>query len=174
MQGDRDQRLGEGLLPRDCACPDYIDRGLKQVDPSAVLLYIGHGRWWLGILKAPAEDRGLGYRQADGRKALALEYHKKEPNYWRVARAKLKMRGFQYVAQFSGPPSWRIVLDFQERDYNYRTQLLQIEAQMARESDGTAAAERMQKGAEDAGRYLARQAYRAKVHKPHSVSAASH
>lgn len=165
--------LGAGLLPSDCQCPDYIARGLQSIDRGAVLLYVGHGRWWLGICQEPWRDQGLGVRQRDGRQALSMEYDKPEPNYWRVVRAKLKMRGFQYVTQFSGTPTWRIVRDFEERDYNYRTRFAAIQTAMDRESDGTAGAERVATGAADAGRYLARQAWRSKVNKPHSVSAAS-
>jgi hypothetical protein len=162
------------LLPHDHACPAWLLRDLRTIDPAATLIYIGRGRWWLGVVKSGWEDTGAGARMQDGMKALGLELAKppEQRNWWRIARAKLKARGFRYIAQYAGEPTSRIVRAFEECDYNYRTRFAAIEAEINRESDGTAGTERIMRGASDAGRYLARDAWRHKVNKPHSVSLA--
>jgi hypothetical protein len=155
--------------------PPEVLRELKRVNPYATLLYIGEGRWWLGLveLRWLTEDN-VFQKRVDAIKSLDREYGKEEPyrNRTNMIRSYLKLRGFAFIARFEGEPTGRIVRDLEEREFNYRNNFALFEAKMLAATDGSINMERAAKGAADAGRYLAKQAFRTAVNKPTSFSAA--
>ncbi len=108
--------------------PSDVVRLLREVDPTAELVYFGRGRWILGAIVRRSDLRGQCERIVDS----ALETLKKTEwrylhrfDYRTTARlqfALLGLQGFRPIAEyvFQGPPDSRVVDDFRRRDWLYR------------------------------------------------------
>lgn len=110
------------------AAPDPVLRGLRVIDPTAELIYLGHGRWLLGRVVPHEPIRKAGER-------LAASCHRATKNrntasrslaqsdYDRNLLAQLRLRGFQPTTEYRvyGEPTGAIVRDQEVMDFLYRT-----------------------------------------------------
>lgn len=111
----------------------HVVAGLREVDPTAEIVYFGRGRWLLGsvrpstLLREPAE-RVL--RSALRMLDIALHNEKFTFNpanarrlFGRVDFAVLALQGFRFVHEYrvQGELSSAIVEDFRKADWMYRT-----------------------------------------------------
>ncbi len=142
--------VGHDLLPTDCVAPQYILQGLHAINRHATLLYVGGGRWWLGVVVPDSEsaDGGAARRQS-GRELLATEEARPPElrSYWRTVRGKLLIRGFRYIHTFRGAPTGRIVEWMREAEYNYQHHLDERLAESQALTDGTRNRQRAEQGA---------------------------
>ena len=108
--------------------PDHVVRGIRTIDPAAVLLYWGlrptvingktvpHPVWVLGTLEATQGRREAGARMMATQEALGP---RGDQESWQIG--KLLYQGFATVAFYPvAVPTWAIVDDFQKRDWLYR------------------------------------------------------
>ncbi|MFW6199669.1 MAG: hypothetical protein ACOC8K_03765, partial [Gemmatimonadota bacterium] len=122
--------------------PERVVRELRRIDPTAELVYFGHGRWLLGSVK-PHPDR-----QAKGRAMLKSVRMVSVGDQSRRAvdrrrLAYLFAQGFRTIQMYqyeegAGGPDHRIVEDFRRRDRNYRVALQDHLEGIEREIDGRA------------------------------------
>lgn len=106
-------------FPTPRQAPDHVVGRLRDVDPTADLVYLGLGQWVLGSV------RPNGYRARKARKLRAgendLPAQKRRPGIYLLTA--LLEQGFRPVAVYgeSEVQSQYVVRDFRERDWNYRT-----------------------------------------------------
>lgn len=98
------------------ASPDVI-RGLREVDPTAELVYLGNGQWMLGRVR----QSGDGYYQCRSKAVKILDNlysvlsngaQLTSRGKGKVQMAMLWMQGFKPVAMYRGDPGGHIVEDF--------------------------------------------------------------
>jgi hypothetical protein len=158
--------------PHECRAPQYILEGLAAINPEATLLYVGGGRWWLGMMMPDwkAADNGAS-RRATATKIMQIELSRgtHQQSYWRILRAQLLGAGFRYIHTFRGDPSGRIVEWFREAEYNYRHNLKErLNASEAITDGAVARQERAARADSDWRRYVA-EAVRFAYRRPVSV-----
>lgn len=98
--------------------PSDLVARLREIDPTAELVYVGAGHWALGSVQ-PNSDREQRARQTLGFYLhLPAEFHSPGP----VIYARMRMQGFRHIALYSEDDltNGRLLLDFRERDWNYR------------------------------------------------------
>lgn len=111
--------------------PVHVVRGLREIDPTAELVYLRRGLWLLGSVRWN-RDAVRKAQNIWGRACHALVYaiaRTKIPNLkvdkrslLRLEFASLSMVGFRHIARyaFQGEPTNAIVEDFREMDFLYR------------------------------------------------------
>lgn len=115
--------LSPSELPTGRTAPPELTRGLKEVDPSAELIYMGDGRWDLLRLR-PKNDVRLGVASM----MLATAYRAcqlgklGEAGWYRALRfARLLREGYVVFGRYrlDHDPDWRIVHDFRRAMWEY-------------------------------------------------------
>lgn len=117
-------RLARHELPTGREAPPEVTRGLKDVDPSAELVYMGDGRWDLLRMRPKTDDRAQvaslmlqnAYR-ACGKGRLA------EQGWYRALRfARLIRHGYIVFGRYrlGRDPDARIVHEFRRAMWEYR------------------------------------------------------
>lgn len=123
-------------FPSERTCPRHVLAGCRAVDPAAEILYAGHGRWLLGVVRFswPA------YQQAYHTMARLEEGGTKLPQYGpdavegreltlrgranaeKRAFHRLCLQGYRHIAVYNvtGELTSTIVHDFQYRDFELR------------------------------------------------------
>lgn len=119
--------------PQFRAPPAHIVRGLREIDPTAELVYFGNGRWLLGSVRRNAHAIGTAEKMVAN--ALRVIHWA----IWKVSRkhkiahvdqrtadrlhfALLACRGFRPIGdyQIQGEVPWAVVEDFRRMDWLYR------------------------------------------------------
>lgn len=110
-------------LPTGRTAPPELTRGLKEVDPTAELVYIGDGRWDLMRLRPKNDDR------AHVANAMLMNAYKacqvgklQEHGWYRALRfARLLRLGYVVFGRYrlERDPDWRIVHDFRRAIWEY-------------------------------------------------------
>lgn len=108
--------------------PRDVLRGLRVIDPTAELIYLGTGRWLLGRVVSSAPIRAAGERLAASctraTKTRNTASRTLTPeDYDRHLMAQLRLRGFQPTTEYRvcGEPTGAIVRDQEVMDFLYRT-----------------------------------------------------
>lgn len=99
---------------------------LREIDPTAELVYVGEKQWWLGAVRSNDERRKAGEH------VLAFESRRTNPNPRNVMLGKLLLQGFARIQAYhcAGDPALTvtdadgdicsIVEDFRARDKAWR------------------------------------------------------
>jgi hypothetical protein len=134
-------------FPQLRTAPKDVVRGLREVDPTAELVYLEKGRWLLGSVRWN-RDLVAAARRILGR-ALKVAHNstKHGPTHQiehlprvrgRVQFALLAMQGFRPITEYKiqGSPDSRVVEDFRRRDWLFKnTSDLEHEAMLSSESE---------------------------------------
>lgn len=111
------------VLNSEREAPRHVIDGLRNVDPDATLLYAGEGVWVLGVVR-PRSRQVLGGlpRRQTAWKIMAHERVKLNPDPVALRLAELMLRDFFEIARYKvqGSPTYEIVHDFAERDWNWK------------------------------------------------------
>lgn len=108
--------------------PRDVLRGLRVIDPTAELIYLGAGRWLLGRVVSSEPIRAAGERlaascsRATKSRNTASRTLTRE-DYDRHLMAQLRLRGFQPTTEYVvyGEPTGAIVRDQEVMDFLHRT-----------------------------------------------------
>lgn len=102
-------------VPEERTAPTALLRALREIDPSAEIVYAGDGDWMVGRVQPNAER----YRM--GAYAAGLELDNPRPNPAALRDAHLQMQGFAVVEtfHFQGEPTSEVVHDFRFRSHVY-------------------------------------------------------
>lgn len=106
------------------AAPGHLLRALRVTDPTAELLYMGDGVWWLGRIAPNRNIEQAGQRLAASCRRVERKGRKLVPEdrrRWMVAQARLA--GFQATQEYHvvGEPTAAIVRDQEVMDFLHRT-----------------------------------------------------
>jgi hypothetical protein len=113
-------------FPRLRTTPDYVVRGLREVDPTAELVYIGRGKWLLGSVRWDRRHVSAARKRLDaafGAVKRIGQWKASHPRVGqRVAYWTLALQGFRPIAEYKlqGEPDSRIVNDFRRMDWMYK------------------------------------------------------
>lgn len=112
--------------------PPHVVAGLREVDPTAELLYFRNGRWFMGTVR-PQRDLILRATRIVARALGVIARHVAQSKTGgrvtvdRRSRDRLElfllaMQGFRPIAEYvlHGEPDSAIVNDFRYRDWRYR------------------------------------------------------
>lgn len=100
--------------------PTALLNQLREIEPTAELVYVGEGKWWLGKVQQSPEIRKVGWnivravnQQTAGQQATpeACQAH---------LVGRLRQAGFQFTGEYEGEPDGRIVQDLIVADYLWR------------------------------------------------------
>lgn len=140
--------------------PPALVRALKEVDPTAELVYVGGGGWQLMRLRPKTDARLRQAGQLLARASRMCQSGKLTESGWvgALRRAELLREG--YIAwpglyRFPGDPDYRIVRDFREarwRMLHERDLMDQLEYQEDHKSDRAVAALTSMDAAKEASR----------------------
>lgn len=116
-------------IPRIRSCSPELLAGLREVDPTSELVYLGqskNGAKWSLMRLRPKND----YRMAiAGRFLDAVKMHWVEPNtdderrwYMRIRTARLHLAGYSVISnwEFEGSPDARVLVDYRYRAWRLR------------------------------------------------------
>lgn len=142
----------KSLLPHHSAPlgrtpPDDLVARLREINPEAELLYIGKGKWLLGLVRPDGFRRRMALaRIAKLTKILERAYllpeEVKRAAALRLWKARLHAEGFKDIALYqTGDPDGSIVEDLREREWTFRHRWKETVRERNREIDGTAAEE---------------------------------
>lgn len=150
--------------PGDRPPPEHLLRGLREIDPVAEMVYIGHGDWLVGRVQPNNERYVLGAY------AARLELSHPNPNLEALRDAQLQMQGFAAVAtwHFEGEPTSIVVEDFRRRCWIYDRSREAAIREAVRASAGVDA-EAQARATANLARAAAPDAWRMSRLKPHSV-----
>ncbi|MCU1350614.1 MAG: hypothetical protein JWO56_3644 [Acidobacteria bacterium] len=115
----------ELLVGVERTAPTELLRQLRVIDPSAELIYMGHGRWLLGRVLASRPIRAAGERLAGSCARVLQTRWRKAPlaaDHHRYRTAQLRLRDFQATQEYvvQGEPTGAIVRDQEVMDFLYR------------------------------------------------------
>lgn len=107
--------------------PPALLAQLREIDPTAELVYVGDQQWWLGAVRTNEERRKAGEH------ILAFERRRTQPNPRNIMLGQLLLQGFARIQMYrcAGDPSvdrvvdaegypCSIVEDFRARDAAWR------------------------------------------------------
>lgn len=105
--------------------PNFVLERLREIHPMAECLYIGNGKWWVGIVKPHAEARVIARKTLEkmrDSKTGAIDHHE---NPWPIVRRwLLQEQGFALCGKYrfgdEGPEWDAIIKDFEFADWVYR------------------------------------------------------
>lgn len=157
-------------FPQARTAPAHVIDGLRAVDPSAALVYLGDGRWLLGSVRPSAIRRAQAasiiqnaldtFDRTGARTGAKGDPHADPRTRDRLALGLLAYQGFSPIAEYTiaGEPDSAIVHDLARRDWLYRTLSDQaVEASWTADQDAAAAEARAdladEARARDAWRY---------------------
>jgi hypothetical protein len=116
-------------VPRIRSCSPELLQGLREVDPTSELVYLGqtkNGAKWSLMRLRPKND----YRMAvAGRFYDAVKMHWVEPNtdderrwYMRLRAARLHLAGYSVISnwEFESDPDQRVLVDYRYRAWRLR------------------------------------------------------
>jgi hypothetical protein len=111
---------------------EYVVRGLREIDPTADLVYFGRGRWILGSVRPDVAVRAQAERILDRAYKLAA-FAMNNPRFkvnpgnirrllGRIDFAYLGLQGFRFIHEYriQGSPDSAIVEDFRRADWMHR------------------------------------------------------
>ncbi len=101
--------------------PDHVLRELREIEPRCELVYIGRGKWWLGLVDPQLHGAVVqaGYR-------LGEVIWEEGGATWPTLRLmQLKVQGFRKVRlpleRWPAEPLWAfVVFWFRKQDWSYR------------------------------------------------------
>lgn len=118
--------------------PEVVD-GLREVDPTAELIYVGKGRWLLGSVQPDRERRKLAVRAMAAYRTvldhtapaagshvegagtpLQLDAKTRAELRYRLWRKKLQLQGFRDITLFRQEPDSAVVDAFRMMDWFHR------------------------------------------------------
>lgn len=128
--------MTRAYYPSERTCPPEILRGLRLVDPQAELLYAHEGQWILGAMRFswPAYQTAwqsldhlehtvekLPYFHGTAEEKLAELERRARSNAQKRAYNRLALQGYRQIGVYrQNDPDWRIVKDFEYRDFEIR------------------------------------------------------
>lgn len=101
-------------VPVERETPLEVLAACRVIDPSAELLYIGEGRWWLGSVSVPNR-----HRRRTGMRLLAREGKAAHPDAGVCRQGVLMLQGFALIGEYEQADG-ALVDDFRRRDWQYR------------------------------------------------------
>lgn len=112
----------EQVVGVERSAPAVLLHQLRQIEPTAELVYMGQGEWWLGSVQ-PSTTQTM--REAGARKMRAVNAQtamtKLTADAIRMHRVgRLQQQGFQVINKYEGEPSGRIVKDLIEADWRWK------------------------------------------------------
>lgn len=162
------------------ASASLVER-LREIDRDAELIYVGKGKWILGVVQPDDRRQRMAERMIDALETV-LEAHTwglinlpedfKRQVALRLWKYRLYRQGFRNIAIYTiqGEPDARIVEDFRRRDWvwrhSFREHLHQVEKEASGEADFERKVARLMDYLELEGEDIHRHAFR----HPHSVS----
>lgn len=97
------------LLADGRRCPSDVQRRIQELDPTALLIYIGEGKWMLGLQTGSSKVRAAGQREYE----TELNNEVSRARSVELELAQLKVRGIQPQWLYEQPePDGRIVNHF--------------------------------------------------------------
>lgn len=101
-------------VPQVREAPSHIRRGLRDLDATAELLYMGDGRWMVGRVRPNVHTHRIATTMLDTFTRNLSQGQQLSPRGKAKARfALLALQGFRPVAEYRmNQPDWRIVEDF--------------------------------------------------------------
>lgn len=162
----------ERLVGVEREAPPLLVHRLREIEPSAELVYMGDNTWWLGRVHPSLDLRKQGWEKLQVANA-GTHQHRIDPRHARLYRiGRLQQLGFQFTTEYTGEPDGRIVEDLIRADYLwklasnwYRYQEIRNGAQDAEAEQ--ARAELMDDArARDAWRYMSTLSHSVKRHGP--------
>jgi hypothetical protein len=102
-------------VPTERDAPAWVLAGLRAIDPTAEVVYVGEGRWWVGVVATPNK-----YRQRFGMRLLRRTRRQMRPDPAIVRQGLLACEGFSMVAEYEGDPNGAWIDDFARRDHEWR------------------------------------------------------
>lgn len=124
-------------LPQARTAPEDIRRRLRELDPTAEIVYLGFGRWSIGRVRPTNESVRIATRMIRTYWSMKDAARASRRGVQRYRFAEACRQGFRPVAEYTmREPDDRIVKEFQASQYrmlNQRTDLLdefeQVEAE---------------------------------------------
>lgn len=101
-------------VPVERETPLPVLAACRAIDPTAELLYIGEGRWWLGSVSTPNK-----YRQRTGLRLLKRELGRDHPDRGVCRQGTLLLQGFAMIAEYPEADDV-LVEDFRRRDWQFK------------------------------------------------------
>lgn len=114
-------RYASDVIPAERRAPPRVLAALRRVDPTADLLYLGEGEWWLGSMKPNQHRRRIGEN------IKRIELAKPHPSWAQLRYAEAAMLGFTFIATVYGEPNGQTVDQFRESDWVYRHDRARLE-----------------------------------------------
>lgn len=162
----------ERLVGVEREAPPLLVRDLRAIEPTAELVYMGDGTWWLGRVHPSFDLRKQGWEKVRAANAATAE-HRVDPHHAKLYRiGRLQQLGFQFTAEYAGEPDGRIVQDMMRADYLWRLASNWYRYQEIRNGAQDAEAERARAElmddarARDAWRYMTTLSHSVKRHGP--------
>lgn len=135
--------------------PPEVVEGLRDVDPTAELVYVGKGRWMLGTVKHDRERykravRAIGayltvlnFAAPGGRSHvegagsdLELTPENRRQLMYRLWKKRLQLQGFRIVCVFRQEPDSAVVDAFKAMDWLYKNRFDEVEAEEREKAEG--------------------------------------
>lgn len=147
-------------LPQARTAPSHVVRGLRELDPTAVIVHLGGPTWVVGKVRPNSETRRQAIAMLDQwTTAVSEGARMSETGKMRVRFALLALQGFRPVERYriQGEPDSRIVHDFAESRYRW---LHETDAQLFAGFDEAQERKRAEARAEIADLDRAKDAYK--------------
>lgn len=112
-------------IPRIRDADPALLAGLREVDPSADLVYLGEKRWMVMRMRPLNDARIDGARRMMATlHAQTVEAGTRDERAWyqRYRATRMHLQGYTVVSSwtFDRDPDWRVVQDFRERAWRLR------------------------------------------------------
>jgi len=101
-------------VPTEREAPLDVLAACRVIEPTAELLYIGDGRWWLGSVSVPNR-----HRRRTGLRLLAREARMAHPDAGVCRQGLLMLQGFALIGEYPDADG-AMVDDLRRRDWQYR------------------------------------------------------
>jgi hypothetical protein len=100
-------------LPQAREAPEHVRRGLRLLDPTAEVIYMGDGVWLVGTVRPNTVRRGIAERRLNTFVRAVSGGKRMSKRGIRKARAELlALQGFQPISEWHGDISGRVIEDF--------------------------------------------------------------
>lgn len=146
-------------FPQSRECPPDIRRGLRALDPTAEVVYLGPRHWIVGRVRPNQHVRKIAEGMLDDvTRVLSVRAQNTESRRKRVALACLALQGFRPVQEYRlNDLDGRVVKEFQESQWRM---LHTSDNQLEREWDAEQEAIRERNRRELGDQYRAADAYK--------------